>query len=107
MKPEIESTSGCKKLAAGYLQSTRGLPAAFNLKRWSTLAAHKNAVRVEVAQADEAAVRTTRDVDFPLRREGFAQAQAALAARVAVTFAGERVHPDDTIAIKTGCTCAT
>lgn len=78
-----------------------------------------NAVRAWVAQADEAAVRTTRDVDVLLRRCDFPQALAALEqagfvyrhakgidmfldgpdakARdaVHVLFAGEKVRPDD------------
>lgn len=78
-----------------------------------------NAVRAWVAQADEAAVRTTRDVDILLRRSDFLAATAALEqigfiyrhvrgidmfldgpdakARdaVHVLFAGERVTPDD------------
>lgn len=39
-----------------------------------------NAVRAWVAQADEAAVRTTRDVDILLRRADFPAAQAAMEA---------------------------
>jgi hypothetical protein len=39
-----------------------------------------NAVRAWVAQADEAAVRTTRDVDILLRRSDFPAAQAAMEA---------------------------
>jgi len=78
-----------------------------------------NAVRAWVAQADEAAVRTTRDVDVLLRRSDFPAAVAAMEragfvyrhvkgidmfldgpnakARdaVHVVFAGERVRPDD------------
>jgi hypothetical protein len=78
-----------------------------------------NAVRAWVAQADEAAVRTTRDVDVLLRRSDFPAAVAAMEragfvyrhvkgidmfldgpnakARdaVRVVFAGERVRPDD------------
>jgi hypothetical protein len=80
-----------------------------------------NAVRAWVAQADEAAVRTTRDVDILLRRADFPAAIAAMEkagfiyrhvksidmfldgpdakARdaVHVLFATERVHPDDPI----------
>jgi Uncharacterised nucleotidyltransferase len=78
-----------------------------------------NAVRAWVAQADEAAVRTTRDVDILLRRSDFPAAVAAMEragfvyrhvkgidmfldgpgtkARdaVHVLFAGEKVRPDD------------
>lgn len=78
-----------------------------------------NAVRAWVAQADEAAVRTTRDVDILLRRSDWPAAQAAMEragfvyrhakgidmfldgpeakARdaVHVLFAGEKVRPDD------------
>ncbi len=77
-----------------------------------------NAVRAWVAQADEAAVRTTRDVDILLRRSDFAAAQVALEAAgfsyhhssgidmfldgpgaksrdaVHVVFAGEKVRED-------------
>jgi len=80
-----------------------------------------NAVRAWVAQADEAAVRTTRDVDILLRRSDFPAAQAAMEragfifrhvkgidmfldgpgskARdaVHVLFAGEKVRPDDLV----------
>jgi hypothetical protein len=80
-----------------------------------------NAVRAWVAQADEAAVRTTRDVDILLRRSDFPAAQKALEAAgfvyrhvksvdmfldgadakardaVHVIFAGERVASDDLI----------
>lgn len=80
-----------------------------------------NAVRAWVAQADEAAVRTTRDVDILLRRSDFPAARSAMEAAgfvyrhvksidmfldgadakardaVHVIFAGERVHPDDSI----------
>jgi hypothetical protein len=78
-----------------------------------------NAVRAWVAQADEAAVRTTRDVDILLRRSDWSAAVAAMEhagfvyrhvkgvdmfldgpgakARdaVHVLFAGEKVKPDD------------
>src|SRR5262245_38570462 len=78
-----------------------------------------NAVRAWVAQADEAAVRTTRDVDILLRRADWAAALAAMEragfvyrhaksvdmfldgegakARdaVHVLFAGEKVRPED------------
>ncbi len=78
-----------------------------------------NAVRAWVAQADEAAVRTTRDVDILLRRADFprvieAMEQAGFVYRhvksidmfldgpgtkardaVHVLFAGEKVRPDD------------
>src|SRR6267142_4822359 len=78
-----------------------------------------NAVRAWVAQADEAAVRTTRDVDILLRRADWPAALAAMHAAgftyrhakgidmfldgpnakardaVHVLFAGEKVHPDD------------
>jgi hypothetical protein len=78
-----------------------------------------NAVRAWVAQADEAAVRTTRDVDILLRRSDFPAAIVALQragfvyrhvegidmfldgpgtkARdaVHVLFAGEKVRPED------------
>src|SRR6185369_9015552 len=81
-----------------------------------------NAVRAWVAQADEAAVRTTRDVDILLRRSDWPAAVSAMAqagftyrhvrgidmfldgpgakARdaVHVLFAGEKVRPDDPIA---------
>jgi hypothetical protein len=80
-----------------------------------------NAVRAWVAQADEAAVRTTRDVDILLRRADLPAATAALEqagfmyrhvrgvdmfldgagakARdaVHVIFAGEKVRPDDPV----------
>jgi hypothetical protein len=80
-----------------------------------------NAVRAWVAQADEAAVRTTRDVDILLRRTDFPAAIAAMEqagftyrhvksidmfldgpdakARdaVHVIFAGEKVRPDDPV----------
>ncbi len=78
-----------------------------------------NAVRAWVAQADEAAVRTTRDVDILLRRSDWPSAIAAMQAAgfvyrhaksidmfldgpdakardaVHVVFAGEKVHPSD------------
>jgi hypothetical protein len=78
-----------------------------------------NAVRAWVAQADDAAVRTTRDVDILLRRADWPAAVAAMKAAgftyrhinssdmfldgpgakardaVHVLFAGERVRPDD------------
>jgi Uncharacterised nucleotidyltransferase len=78
-----------------------------------------NAVRAWVAQADEAAVRTTRDVDILLRRADFPAAITAMEAAgftyrhvksidmfldgpgakardaVHVLFAGERVRPND------------
>ena len=78
-----------------------------------------NAVRAWVAQADEAAVRTTRDVDILLRRTDWPAALAAMEAAgftyrhaksidmfldgpgakardaVHVLFAGEKVRPDD------------
>ena len=81
-----------------------------------------NAVRAWVAQADEAAVRTTRDVDILLRRSDWPAAKAAMEAAgfvhrhsagmdmfldgpdakardaVHVLFAGERVFPDDLVA---------
>jgi hypothetical protein len=81
-----------------------------------------NAVRVWVAQADEAAVRTTRDVDILLRRSDWDAAKAAMEAAgfvyrhaagmdmfldgpgakardaVHVLFAGERVRVDDLMA---------
>ena len=77
-----------------------------------------NAVRAWVAQADEAAVRTTRDVDILLRRSDFPAAKVALEAvgftyrhaagiemfldgpeakardAVHVLFAGEKVRPE-------------
>lgn len=77
-----------------------------------------NAVRAWVAQADEAAVRTTRDVDILLRRTDFEAARAALELAgfiyrhatgidmfldgpdakdrdaVHIVFAGERIFPD-------------
>src|SRR5215203_5831582 len=80
-----------------------------------------NAVRAWVAQADEAAVRTTRDVDVLLRRADLPAATAALAAAgfnyrhvrgidmfldgpgakardaVHVIFAGEKVRPEDAV----------
>lgn len=80
-----------------------------------------NAVRAWVAQADEAAVRTTRDVDILLRRDDFPRAIEAMQragfiyrhvksidmfldgpgakARdaVHVLYAGERVRPEDAI----------
>lgn len=80
-----------------------------------------NAVRAWVAQADEAAVRTTRDVDILLRRADFPRAvdamqQAGFVYRhvksidmfldgpgakardaVHVLFAGEKVRPDDLV----------
>src|SRR5213596_1395858 len=78
-----------------------------------------NAVRAWVAQADEAAVRTTRDVDILLRRSDWPAAKAAMEGAgfiyrhvkgidtfldgpgtkardaVHVLFAGEKVRPDD------------
>jgi hypothetical protein len=78
-----------------------------------------NAVRAWVAQADEAAVRTTRDVDILLRREDFPRAIAAMEAAgfvyrhaksidmfldgpdakardaVHVEFAAEKIKPED------------
>lgn len=81
-----------------------------------------NAVRAWVAQADEAAVRTTRDVDILLRRSDFEAAKLALEGvgfvyrhvksidmfldgpdakehdAVQVLFAGERVYPNDLVA---------
>ncbi len=81
-----------------------------------------NAVRAWVAQADEAAVRTTRDVDILLRRTDLPAAKAAMEAAgfvyrhsaamdmfldgpnakardaVHVLFAGEKVFPDDLVA---------
>jgi hypothetical protein len=80
-----------------------------------------NAVRAWVAQADEAAVRTTRDVDILLRRDDWPAAINAMQAAgfvyrhvksidmfldgpnakardaVHVLFAGEKVHPDDPV----------
>lgn len=80
-----------------------------------------NAVRAWVAQADEAAVRTTRDVDVLLRRTDLPAAKAALEAvgfiyrhvrgidmfldgpgakardAVHVIFAGEKVREDDAV----------
>jgi hypothetical protein len=80
-----------------------------------------NAVRAWVAQADEAAVRTTRDVDILLRRADWPAAVAAMGAAgfvhrhvkgidmfldgpgakardaVHVLFAGEKVRPDDPV----------
>lgn len=80
-----------------------------------------NAVRAWVAQADEAAVRTTRDVDILLRRDDWPAAREAMEragfiyrhvksidmfldgpgakARdaVHVLFAGEKVRPDDPV----------
>jgi hypothetical protein len=80
-----------------------------------------NAVRAWVAQADEAAVRTTRDVDVLLRRTDLPAATAALEAAgfnyrhvrgidmfldgpgakardaVRVIFAGEKVRPEDAV----------
>ncbi len=81
-----------------------------------------NAVRAWVAQADEAAVRTTRDVDILLRRSDWPAARAAMEAAgfvyrhaagidmfldgpdarardaVHVLYAGERVTPTDLVA---------
>ena len=81
-----------------------------------------NAVRAWVAQADEAAVRTTRDVDILLRRSDWPAAKKAMEAvgfvhrhsagidmfldspdskardAVHVLFAGEKVFPDDLVA---------
>lgn len=81
-----------------------------------------NAVRAWVAQADEAAARTTRDVDILLRRSDWAAAKAAMEAAgfvyrhsrgidmfldapeskardaVHVLFAGEKVFADDLVA---------
>lgn len=78
-----------------------------------------NAVRVWVAHADEAAVRTTRDVDILLRRSDFPDAKVALESKgfvyrpslsmemfldsptaksresVRIVFAKEKVFPDD------------
>lgn len=80
-----------------------------------------NAVRAWVAQADEAAVRTTRDVDILLRRADWPAAVAAMQAAgftyrhvksidmflddpdakerdaVHVLFAGEKARPDDPV----------
>jgi hypothetical protein len=80
-----------------------------------------NAVRAWVAQADEAAVRTTRDVDILLRRADWPAALAAMQAAgftyrhvksidmfldgpgakardaVHVLFAGEKVKPEDLV----------
>jgi hypothetical protein len=80
-----------------------------------------HAVRAWVAQADEAAVRTTRDVDILLRRSDWPKAVAAMEAAgfvfrhvkgidmfldgpgakardaVHVVFAGEKVKPDDPV----------
>jgi hypothetical protein len=80
-----------------------------------------NAVRAWVAQADEAAVRTTRDVDILLRRADWPAAIEAMEAAgfvyrhaksidmfldgpgakardaVHVLFAGEKVRPDDPV----------
>lgn len=80
-----------------------------------------NAVRAWVAQADEAAVRTTRDVDILLRRADWPAALAAMQAAgftyrhvksidmfldgpgakardaVHVLFAGEKVKPEDPV----------
>lgn len=80
-----------------------------------------NAVRAWVAQADEAAVRTTRDVDILLRRSDFDAAKAAMESAgfiyrhvksidmfldgpgskardaVHVLFAGEKVRSEDPI----------
>jgi hypothetical protein len=80
-----------------------------------------NAVRAWVAQADEAAVRTTRDVDILLRRADLPRAITAMAGAgfnhrhvkgidmfldgpgakardaVHVLFAGEKVRPDDPV----------
>ena len=82
----------------------------------------ENAVRAWVAQADEAAVRTTRDVDILLRRSDWPAAKAAMESAgfvyrhargidmfldgpdakardaVHVLFAGEKVFPDDLVA---------
>ena len=81
-----------------------------------------NAVRAWVAQADEAAVRTTRDVDILLRRSDWPAAQVAMEAAgfvyrhaagidmfldgpdarardaVHVLYAGEKVTPADLVA---------
>ncbi len=80
-----------------------------------------NAVRAWVAQADEAAVRTTRDVDILLRRSDWPKAVEAMEAAgfiyrhvksidmfldgqgskardaVHVLFAGEKVRPEDPV----------
>ena len=80
-----------------------------------------NAVRAWVAQADEAAVRTTRDVDLLIRRSDLPAAKGALEAvgfiyrhvksidmfldgpdakardAVHIIFAGENVTPDDPV----------
>jgi hypothetical protein len=80
-----------------------------------------NAVRAWVAQADEAAVRTTRDVDVLLRRADLPAATAAMESAgfiyrhvrgidmfldgpgakardaVHVIFAGEKVRPEDAV----------
>ncbi len=80
-----------------------------------------NAVRAWVAQADEAAVRTTRDVDILLRRSDWPSAKAAMESvgfvyrhargidmfldgpdakardAVHVLFAGEKVFPNDLV----------
>ena len=80
-----------------------------------------NAVRAWVAQADEAAVRTTRDVDILLRRSDWPAAVAAMESAgfihrhvksidmfldgpgskardaVHVLFAGEKVRPEDAV----------
>src|SRR5580704_17926915 len=80
-----------------------------------------NAVRAWVAQVDEAAVRTTRDVDILLRRSDWSAAVAAMEGAgfvyrhvksidmfldgpgsnardaVHVLFAGEKVRPDDPV----------
>ena len=80
-----------------------------------------NAVRAWVAQMDEAAVRTTRDVDILLRRADFSRAIVAMEAAgfvyrhaasidmfldgpgtkdrdaVHVLFAGEKVRPEDVV----------
>src|SRR6188768_2750829 len=80
-----------------------------------------NAVRAWVAQADEAAVRTTRDVDLLIRRSDLPTATAALEAvgfiyrhvksidmfldgpdakardAVHIIFAGENVTPDEPV----------
>lgn len=81
-----------------------------------------NAVRAWVAQADEAAVRTTRDVDILLRRSDWPASVAAMESAgfiyrrvksidmfldgpgskardaVHVLFAGEKVRPEDPVA---------
>jgi hypothetical protein len=80
-----------------------------------------NAVRAWVAQADEAAVRTTRDVDLLIRRSDLPAVKSALEAvgfiyrhvksidmfldgpdakardAVHITFAGEAITPDDPV----------